>query len=165
MPNGLSWKNFDRQPPIIKMLDIDGTASKSGNELDVRMVQEVVVATGKSLMGLLLNVEDDVARKDTRSLISLATELNLGAALDTTVNMDMKHLAIDNSLLPQALLAAVLVLEDFSLAVAVGADGLESLDHGAHLAHHRLHAVAVAAPALPDRAFLATATFALGAND
>jgi hypothetical protein len=165
MPNGLSWKNVDCQPSLIEMLDIDGTTSKGGDELDLRMVEEVVVATGKSGVGLLFNLEDDVARNDTGSLVSLATELDLGTALDTTINMDMKDLAIDNSLLAQALFAAVLILEYFSLAVAVGADRLESLDHGTHLAHHRLHTVTVAARAPPDRTLLATATLALRADD
>jgi hypothetical protein len=77
----------------------------------------------------------------------------------------MEHLSLNDGLLAVALLASVAVTDDFSLTLAVGADGLEALDHRTHLAHHMLHAAAIAAGALLDGAFLTTSAFALGAND
>jgi hypothetical protein len=87
------------------------------------------------------------------------------SALDTTVDVDMKDLALDDSLLAVALLTAVLVPDDFTLTLAIGADGLETLDHRTHLSHHVFHAAPVTASALLDSALLASDTGALGADD
>ena len=116
-------------------------------------------------MGLLLDLEDDISSLDARRLITLTSELDLGTTLNTLVDVDVEDLAINNSLLSAALLATVLVLDDFTLTTAIRADGLETLDHGTHLAHHRLHTLAITASALLDSTLLATDTGALGAND
>jgi hypothetical protein len=147
------------------MLDIDGTARQRRDQVDLGLVEEVVVPAGEAGVRLLLNLENDVAREDARGLVTLAAELNLGAALDATVDVDVQDLAVDNRLLAKALLAAILVLDDLALAIAVWAHRLETLDHGTHLAHHRLHTVAVACCAFPDSALLAAAALALGADD
>jgi hypothetical protein len=147
------------------MLNEDSPASQSSNEVDLCVVEQVVIATGKSGMRLLLDLEDNVARDNTGSLVALATELDLGAALDTAIDVNMENLAVDYSLLAHALLASVLVLDGLAFAVAVWADGLESLDHGTHLAHHGLHAVTVAPGASFYGTLLAAAAFALGADD
>lgn len=147
------------------MLDINGTSSQGRDELNLRLIEQVVIASGESGVRLLFDLEDDITRNDTRGLITFAAELDLGTRFDTTIHMDVKNLAINNSLLAHALLAAVLILEYLSFSVAIRADGLESLDHGAHLAHHRLHAVTVTACASPNRAFLAAATLAFRADD
>src|SRR4051794_27911818 len=129
------------------------------------MVKEVIVPTGESGVGLLLNLKDDITGHDAWRLVTLATELHLGAALNTAVDVDVKDLAIHDCLLAHALLAAILVLENLAFAAAIGADSLEALNHGTHLAHHGLHALTVAAGTFSDRALLATATFALGADN
>ncbi len=116
-------------------------------------------------MGLLLDLEDNVACLDTGRLVTLAAELDLGAALDATIDMDVENLAVNHSLLSVAVLAPVLLLDNLSLAIAVRAHGLEALDHGTHLSHHGLHSVAIASCASSDSAFLATAALALGADD
>jgi hypothetical protein len=77
----------------------------------------------------------------------------------------VQDLALNGGLLSVALLAAVLLADNLSLSVAVGADSLEALDHGTHLAHHHLHTLTVAACALLDSALLTTATITLGAQD
>jgi hypothetical protein len=77
----------------------------------------------------------------------------------------VEHLSLNDGLLAIALLASVTVADDFSLTLAIGADSLEALDHGTHLAHHVLHAAAIAARTLLDGAFFTTSAFALGAND
>lgn len=116
-------------------------------------------------MGLLLNLENDVASLDTGRLITLTSELNLGAAAYALVNVNVEDLAVDGGLLSVALLAAILLFDDLALSVAVGADSLEALDHGAHLAHHCLHAVAVTASASLDSTLLTAETLTLGADD
>jgi hypothetical protein len=147
------------------MLNENGTTSESSNEINLALVQKVIFSTGETSMGLLLNLKDDVTSLDARSLVTLTAELNLGAAANALVDVNVKDLAVDNCLLTTALLATVLLADDFTLTITVRADGLEALDHGAHLAHHGLHTVAVTACAALDGAVLTTKSVALGAND
>jgi len=147
------------------MLDEDGAASKGCDEINLSVVEKIIVPTSEAGVGLLLNHEHNISRNNAWCLVSLAAELNLCAALDATVNMDVKNLPIDDSLLAAATLAAILVLEDLSLSIAVRAHRLEPLNHGAHLPHHRLHAVAIAASAPPDRSLLSSTAIALRADD
>ena len=86
------------------------------------------------------------------------------AALNTSVNVDVKNLPFYNGFLAVALLALVLLANDFSLSITIWADCLESLNHGAHLAHHSLHTVPVTASTLLDSTLFATSAIALGAD-
>lgn len=129
------------------------------------MVEEVVVFASEASVRLLLDLENHVARKNTRRLVTLTTELDARAALHAPINVDVQNLAVHNSLLARATLAAILVLDDLSLSVAVRAGSLETLDHGTHLSHHSLHAVTVTTGTLLDGAFLSSATLALRADD
>ena len=115
-------------------------------------------------MGLLLDLKDDVAWQDTGGLISLTLEINLVAAPDAPVNVDVEDLSLDDGLLAIAAFAPIFLADDLALAIAVRADGLETLDHGTHLPHHGLHTVTVAAGALSNGALLATTSIALGAD-
>lgn len=163
MPNCFAWKNINSQPPLVQVLDVDGTTGECGDELNLGVIKEVVIAAGESGVGLLFDLENHITGNDTRRLVSLSSKLDLGAALHTTVNMNVEHLPVDNRLLAAALLAAILVLKNLALPVAVGTDGLEALDHGTHLPHHRLHAVTVTASTPPDCTLLAASTLALRA--
>lgn len=116
-------------------------------------------------MRLLLDFKDNIASEDAGSLVTLASELDAGAALDTSVDVDVEDLSVDYGLLSVALLAAVLFFNDLSLTITVGASGLEALDHGAHLSQHGLHTVAITACTALDGALFASTTFALGADD
>lgn len=163
--NSFTGQDLNAEPPVVEVLNVDGSTSQSSDQLDLTLVEEVVFLTGEAGVGLLLNLENDVTGLDARGLVTLTTELNLGTAPNTAVDVNVENLAVDDCLLAVALLAAVLVLDGLTLAIAVGADGLEALDHGTHLSHHGLHAVAVTAGAALNGAVLSTATFALGAND
>lgn len=165
MSNGLTRKNINAQPAVVQVLNVDGATSKGSDQVNLALVEKVVFPAGEAGVGLLLNLENDVTGLDTRCLVTFAAELDLGAAANALVDMDVKDLAVDNCLLTIALLATVLLADDFTLSVTVGADGLEALNHGAHLAHHGLHAVAVTACAALDSAILATEALALGADD
>ena len=147
------------------MLNVDSTASQCRDEVDLCLVDEVVLPTGEAGVGLLLDLENDIASEDAGGLITLTTELNLGPAANTAVDVDVEDLAVDYCLLAETLLAAILVLDDLALAAAVRAYRLKALDHGAHLAHHCLHTVTITACAFPDSALLAATTLALGADD
>ena len=126
---------------------------------------EIVTLAVKSRMRLLLNLKDDIAGFYAWRLVAIAAELDFGAASDTTVDVNVKHFPVDHCLLSVALLASILLLDNLTLAIAIGTHGLEPLDHGAHLAHHGLHTVAVAASAAPYSTLLSASTGALRADN
>lgn len=147
------------------MLNIDGTSCQSSNQLNFTAVKEVVILSGEACVRLLLNLENNITSLNTRSLVTFASELDLGAALDTPVDVDVENLSVNGGLLAVALLAAILILDNLAFTIAVGADSLEALDHGAHLAHHSLHTSTVAARALANGTILSSKAVALGADD
>lgn len=147
------------------MLNVNRAAGKSCKQIDLGLVEQVVALALEAGVRLLLNLKHDITRHDTRHLITLTTELNLMAIAHTFVDVNVENLALDDSLLAVTLLAAILVTDDLTLTVTVRADGLEALDHGAHLAHHRLHTATVAACALLDSALLSAATITATADN
>lgn len=147
------------------MLNVNGTTRKGSQKVDLSVVEQIVTLALESCMWLLLNLELDVTGLYAWHLITLPTEVNLGAALHTTVDVNVEDLALDDGLLAIALLALVLLADLFTLAVAVWTDSLETLNHGTHLAHHCLHTLAVAARTCLDSALLTTSSIALGADD
>lgn len=147
------------------MLNVDSSTGQRSHQLNLALVQKVVLLASEAVMGLLLDLENNVTSLDARGLVTLTTELNLGATPHTTVDVNVENLAVDNGLLSVALLAAILVLDRLALSVTVRADGLETLDHRTHLSHHRLHAVAITASAALDSTLLAATALALGADD
>jgi hypothetical protein len=163
--NSLTGEDVNGEPSVVEVLDVDGATSQSCHKLNIAVVKEIILSASEARMGLLLDFENDVAGLNTRCLVTLASELDLGATADTLVNVDVEDLAVNGGLLSVALLAAVLLLDALTLSVTVGADSLEALDHGAHLAHHGLHTVAITASASLDSTLLSTKTIALRADD
>ena len=163
--NCLARKNIDAEPSFVKVLDKDCTTGQRSHKLDIAVKEQIILSARESDMRLLLNLKHNVACLDARGLVTLAPELNLGATAHAPVDVDVKHLAVNDGLLSVALLAAILLANDLSLSVTVRTDGLETLDHGAHLAHHGLHTMAITARASLDGAVLATEAIALGADD
>jgi hypothetical protein len=163
--DALARDDVDGQPPVVEVLNVDLTTSKGGQKVDFAVVEEVITLALEAGVWLLLNLEYDISRLDARKLVAFPTELDLVAALNTAVDVDMQDLALDDSLLAVALLAPVLVTDDLALSLAVRADSLETLNHGAHLPHHVLHTAAIAASTLLDSTLLTADTVTLGAND
>lgn len=129
------------------------------------MVEKVIILPLESGVRLLFDFKDDVSRKNARHLVTFSPELDLVAVLDTFVDVNVENLALDDSLLAVAFLAAILFSDDLTLTLAVRTDGLEALDHRAHLAHHRLHTRPIAARTRSDRALFTTASFTTRADD
>jgi hypothetical protein len=115
-------------------------------------------------MRLLFDFKHNISWLNAWCLVTFAAELDLVAALNTSVNVNVKNLPFYNGLLAIALLALVLLANDFSLSVTIRADSLKSLNHGTHLAHHSLHAVSVTTSTLLDSTLFAASAIALGAN-
>lgn len=147
------------------MLDVNGTTSESSQKIDLSLIEKVVALALEASVGLLLDLELNITGLDTRHLVTFSTEVDLGTTLNTLVNVNVEDLALNSGLLSVTLLAAVLLADDLAFSIAVGADGLEALDHGAHLAHHHLHTLTVTACAGLDSALLAAATVTLRAHD
>lgn len=147
------------------MLNVNSATGKRGEQINLGLVEQVVALALEAGVGLLLDLEDHITGKDTRHLVTLTAELNLVAITDTLVDVNVEHLALNNGLLSAAALAAVLVANDLALTVTVGADSLETLDHGTHLAHHGLHTGTVATSALLDGTLLATAAITACTDD
>jgi len=80
-------------------------------------------------MLLLLKNDDHITGDDSRGLVPLPGEGDLLAVLHALVHVNLEDLALAFGLLALALLAAVLLLNDFSLAIALRA-------HSLHLLHH-----------------------------
>lgn len=163
--DNLARGDVDGHPPIIEVLNVNGTAGKSGKKVNLGLIEQVVTLALEAGVGLLLNLEHDITGHDTGHLVTLAAELNLVAVAHTFVDVDVKNLALNNGLLAVTLLAAILITNDLSFTVAVGADSLEALDHRTHLAHHSLHTATVAARALLNSALLSTAAITATADD
>lgn len=163
--DNLAGGDVDGHPPVVEVLDVDGTTSKSGEQVNFGLVEEVVVLALEAGVGLLLNLEHDITGQSTGHLVTLAAELDLVTIAHTLVDVNVEHLALHNGLLSVTLLAAVLVTDSLALAVAVRADGLEALDHGTHLAHHGLHTATVAASTLLDSTLLTTAAITATADN
>ena len=163
--DNLAGQDLNSQPALVKVLNVDGTAGERSKKVDLGVVVEVVTLALEARVRLLLNLELHITGLDARHLVTLTTELNLVAIANTLVDVDVEDLALNNGLLSVTLLAAVLVTDDLSLAVTVGADGLEALDHRAHLAHHGLHTATVAAGALLNSTLLATTAITARTDD
>jgi hypothetical protein len=147
------------------VLDKDGATSQCSDKVDLGVVKEVVVPPFKARVRFLLNLKDDVTSKDAGGLITLAAELDLGAALDAAINVHVKDLAIHDRLLAEALLAAILLLHNLAFTAAIRAYRLEPLDHGTHLAHHCFHTVTITSRALPNSSLFTATTLALWADN
>lgn len=146
------------------MLNIDGASAEGSQKINLSSEEQVIILPLEPGMRLLFDFELNVTGRNPWHLITFATEIDLMARLDTAVDMDVKDLPLDNSFLAQAALAAILVADDLSFTVAVRADGLEALDHGAHLAHHGLRTGTAATSAALDCTLLASAAVTLRAN-
>lgn len=71
------------------MLNVDGATSEGSDEVEVALIVQVVSLAVEPRVGLLLNLEDDIAGFYARGLITVAAELDLSTAPDTTVDMDV----------------------------------------------------------------------------
>jgi hypothetical protein len=147
------------------MLNIDGPARKSSDKVDLGVVEKVVILSLESGMWLLLDLENHISRLNPRRLVTLTPELNLVSCSNTSVDVNVENLSLDDRFLAIAALALILLADEFTLSITVGADSLEALDHGTHLAHHGLHAVAITASTLFNCAFLSTTSFTLRADN
>lgn len=162
--DNLTREDLDVEPSVVQMLDVDGASGKSCDEINLRVVEEVIILPLEPRVWLLLNLKDNIAWQNTRCLVALSLELDFVAAPDAPIHMDVENLSLDDGLLAVAALAPILLADDLAFTIAIGADSLEPLDHGAHLTHHGLHTVAITASTFSHSTLFATPAIALGAD-
>src|SRR4051812_16876403 len=112
------------------------------------MIEQVIVLALEARMGLLLNFKYHITGHNAGHLVALTSEVDPMTSLHAAVDVNVENLTLDNGLFAVTLFTAVLFADDFALALAIRAYGLESLNHRSHLSHHRLHAVTVTAMTL-----------------
>ena len=147
------------------MPDSELAAGERSEKIDLLLVEEVVLLPPEPIVRLLLDDNDDVARGDARRLVALAAEGDRLAATHALVDVYLEHLLLRDYLATTATFALVFVVDDLACAVTLVARLLELLDHRAHLPERDLDTPALARPALPDGALLATLAVALCADD
>lgn len=147
------------------MFNGDLTTSKSGKQVNLRVIEQIVFLALEPGVRLRFDNKDNVARNDVRTLITFALKYDFGAILYTLIDMNVEHLALGNDLLSVTVLASVLLTNLLAFSVTVGADSLESLNHWAHLSHHGLHASTIAAGTFLNSSLLSSATVTLRADD
>ena len=76
--DGLSGQDVDAEPALVEVLDVDGAAGEGGEQVDLGVVEQVVVLALEARVGLLLDLEDDIAGLDAGGLVALAAELDAG---------------------------------------------------------------------------------------
>ena len=92
------------QPSVIQVLNEDVSSSKRGNKVDLDAVEQIVTLALESLVWLLLDLENDITWLHTWLLVALTTELDLVSALNTSIDVNVKHLSLDAGLLSVTLL-------------------------------------------------------------
>jgi hypothetical protein len=147
------------------VFDVDLSARQRSQQVYFSVVEEIVVFALESGVRLLFNLKYHIASEDARHLVTLTAEFDFVTTLDSSIDVDMKHLTLHNRLLAYAALASISLTDGFSFALAVWADCLEALDHRAHLTHHGLHTRTVATSTGLDRTLFASTAIALRAND
>lgn len=149
----------------IKVSQHEIDASKSLEKRDLLFNQKISSAALESIVGLLLDLNDDITGLDIREFISLAMEdvfLTVGSAL---IDLDLEYLLILDDFLAIAFLALVFLVDDLTLTVAViaWASTLRVHARSQHL-HDSPHTATLAGTARSNCSSLASETIALGAN-
>jgi hypothetical protein len=116
-------------------------------------------------MRLLLDLEFDISGYQTGFLVTFPRKRYLMPIRDALVNWHLDFFPIWHDLGCSTDAAFILVSYDLSGTVAVGALGLETLDHGSHLTHHRLSPGTLTARASLHSTRLTSTTLAGRTND
>ncbi len=125
-------EDIDAQPAsLVEVLNVDGATGERGDQVDLGFEQQVILPARNRVWFLLISKTTSPAWiPGAWSLLARNSTL---VPLDAAVDMNMENLARLWSSF-HCTLAAVLLLDAFHLSVAVRADGLEALYHGAHFA-------------------------------
>jgi hypothetical protein len=163
--DNLAREDVDNEDSVIQVGNVELSTGKGSDQVNLGIVKQVVAAALETLMLLLLQHNDHIARDSAWGLISFAAEDNLPAIFHATINVDLKNLANLCDLAGIAAFALVLGVDDLSFTTAVAAGLLNLLHHRAHLSQHDSVALAITGIAGLDSAFLATSTAALFTDD
>lgn len=117
--------NGDVKRPVVEVENGELSAAERGEKINVNLREEIVTLPLEVLVRLLLKNDDNIARDGAGCLVRLAGEGDLLAGLHAAVDVDLEHLPLRDHLLPLALLAPVLRVDDLTRGVAVAAGLLD----------------------------------------
>ncbi|KAH3663342.1 hypothetical protein OGAPHI_005332 [Ogataea philodendri] len=121
------------------MLDCKFSASKSGEKIDLGVIEQVLALSSEQWMFLLVNHENNVTRNDVWLLVTFSRENDSLTSLHSWIDVNLQDLSLVNDLLTLTGLTSVLWRDDVSFSVTNLTSGLESLDHRTHLSGDELH--------------------------
>ena len=64
--DSLAREDVNAEPPVIEVLNVDGATGERGDEVELALVEQVVALAVEPRVGLLLDLEDDIARLHAR---------------------------------------------------------------------------------------------------
>ena len=149
----------------IKVSQHEIDTSECLEQRDLFFHQKVSTTTLESIVGLLLDLNDDITGLDIREFISLAMEdvfLTVGSAL---IDLDLEDLLVLDHFLSIAILALVFLVDDLTLTIAIiaWASTLRVHARSQHL-HNSSHTATLAGTARSNCSSFASETIALAAN-
>lgn len=147
------------------MLDSELTAAQRRQQIHLLLVEQIVLLALETVVGLLLDDDDNISWCDTWRLVALAAESDSLAATHALVDVDLEHFLLRDDLAATASLALVLVVDDLASPAALVARLLELLNHRAHLAESDLDTTAGAGITCLDGTLFSTFAVALDTND
>jgi len=123
-------------------------ASKSLQESDLLLNEQVGSLTLEGLVGLLLNLDHHVTCFDVRELIGLAMEHVLLTVWSALINLNLENFLLFSDFLAIASLALVLLVDDLTFALAfIAWAGALRVHAGSELLHHSPHTSSLASRA------------------
>jgi hypothetical protein len=158
--NALARVDLDPQDPVVQMLDVELSSSQSRQQVDLGLDDQVVPVPLEPRVFLLLDNKDNITRLDTRSLITLAGELDLVSALHTLVDVNLEDLALLRRLLGVTRPTLVLGVHNLSGSVTFTTGLLDLLDHRSELTQVNLDTLSLTPATLLDGTLLSTESVA-----
>ena len=158
--DALARVDLDPQDPVVQMLDVELSSSQSRQQVDLGLDDQVVPVPLEPRVFLLLDNKDNITRFDSRSLITLAGELDLVSALHTLVDVNLEDLALLRRLLGVTRPTLVLGVHNLSGSVTFTTGLLNLLDHRSELTQVNLDTLSLTSATLLDGTLLSTESVA-----
>ena len=121
------------QRPLVQVLNGKLSSTQSRQQVHLRLAKQIIPLSPKPRVILFLEHNDHIPRYDPRLLITFTIESNLLTALHPLVDVHFQDFALGNRLFPNARLASILGVHDFSSSLALVTWLLDLLHHRSEL--------------------------------
>jgi hypothetical protein len=116
MLRDFSFWDVDEQHPVVQVLDREGSARQSREQVELNVSNQVVSFTFEPIVRSLLDDNDNISRLCARRLIAFATELHCLTSLHPLVDVYLQKLLLGKHLLALALSTSILRVDDLARA-------------------------------------------------